>query len=566
MATVRLKCSGVLVVLAFASVALGDGCYIPERAVLKIPEIPAQRAVLSWRDGQETLLISSALDSESQKLGWIIPLPAVPKTIEKQTPGALKTLDFCIQPEITHDLYPQVIFAVYAFFVVNLVLATLLFKKTDRLGFLLIELFFFAVVPALMLPAVGAGRPSITKAANALVEKTATVGSYQISILRAKKLDNLNAWLAENGFSLLPTTAGPAVADYIANGWVFAAIKLVRGESGANAPHPIQMTFPSREPVYPLKLTGLAGGRTAFEIFVVADDRAACKELEVEFCDRFRQDTDQPTYAYNPESDPHYETKTLFFSKTTNQIIGHPAICSLMWGTCTLTKFAGTIDADRMTADLHFDKKPFEAYRQHFYTRQGAYHFALILFACLTGCWLAASMVACRAKIVQEWGLTRYLGRLLFPPVALYAVGAAILFACLPKLAASEVVTGHPWRQSYFASDLRANMKEILQDQPQLLQRTQKEIAESLLKLHGIYGRRGEQHNRRNPLTGADILLEDSPGNFTVEKSDKSVIVRVYDRIGRPMLIEQPIRDVNKQGRGGQGAKVQEPGKSACRG
>jgi hypothetical protein len=166
-----------------------------------------------------------------------------------------------------------------------------------------------------------------------------------------------------------------------------------------------------------------------------------------------------------------------------------------MWDKCILTKFAGTMDADRMTADLHFDKKSLEAYRQHFYTEQGAYHFAIILFASLTGCWLAGSMVACRAKIVQEWGLTRYLGRVLFPPVALYAVAATILFACLPKLAASEVVvTGHHWWQSRFAFSLRNEIRAGLQDQPQILERTPKQIAESLLM---FFGRQPRQFHRR---------------------------------------------------------------------
>ena len=49
---------------------------------------------------------------------------------------------------------------------------------------------------------------------------------------------------------------------------------------------------------------------------------------------------------------------------------------------------------------------------------------------------------------------------------------------------------------------------------------------------------------------GTDLLLEDSPGNFTVEKSDKSVIIRVYDATGRAMLIEQPLPKADKQGGG----------------
>jgi len=52
----RLGCLTVIAFLLSASVAFGDGCYIPERAVRKIPEIVAQHAVLSWKDGVETLV------------------------------------------------------------------------------------------------------------------------------------------------------------------------------------------------------------------------------------------------------------------------------------------------------------------------------------------------------------------------------------------------------------------------------------------------------------------------------------------------------------------------------
>ena len=125
----RLRYLGVIAFLFSASAAFGDGCYIPERAVRKIPEIVAQRAVLSWKDGVETLVISSALDSEAQTLGWIIPVPAVPTTIEKATPGALKTLDFCIQPKITHDLSREVRAAIVIVLVGNLLWGTWLFKR-----------------------------------------------------------------------------------------------------------------------------------------------------------------------------------------------------------------------------------------------------------------------------------------------------------------------------------------------------------------------------------------------------------------------------------------------------
>ncbi len=143
----RLRLLGVVASLLSASAALGDGCYIPERAVRKIPEIPVQHAVLSWKDGVETLVIASALDSEAQTVGWIIPVPAVPERIEKETPGTLKTLDFCIQPKITHDLYRETWAAIIAVVIVNLLLGTWLFKR-ERFGCLVALLLFLFQPPA----------------------------------------------------------------------------------------------------------------------------------------------------------------------------------------------------------------------------------------------------------------------------------------------------------------------------------------------------------------------------------------------------------------------------------
>ena len=50
-----------------------------------------------------------------------------------------------------------------------------------------------------------------------------------------------------------------------------------------------------------------------------------------------------------------------------------------------------------------------------------------------------------------------------------------------------------------------------------------------------------ESWPKRNLIAGTEILLEDSPGNITVERTDKKVLIRVYGSVGRPMLIEEPI-------------------------
>jgi hypothetical protein len=526
----RLRYLGVIAFLLSASVALGDGCYIPERAVRKIPDIVAQHAVLSWKDGVETLVISSALDSEAQTLGWIIPVPAVPTTIEKATPGALKTLDFCIQPKITHDLSREVRATILVVFVGNLLWGTWLFKR-KRFGDLLLLLFVLFILSGLLLSALGsAGAGAVTKASAVQVEKTATVGSYTISILRPSRPDGLDGWLAANGFASLPETAGQIIADYISQGWVFAAIKLTRGESGANAPHPIKLVFASKEAVYPMKLTAVAGGKPGFELFVIGDDRAACDTLEEEFCDRFSK-------RENKSRESDEMQWWLLSGQTTDCEVGHAAICSLMWDDCVLTKFVGSVDAASMTKDIHFTWKPFTSHQEHFFTQYGAGCVAVILFVFAVGGWNVLSIKDYARGLIQPKGFTPYFLRRLLPAIVCAAIVAGICFALLPKLGNSDVQIPWGWRHAdYFLSN---TFEERLKNQPEVLARTESEIADFLLR--SLHETIKNETLIRNGIAGGELKVEDSPGNFTVEKQANQVIVRVYDRIGTALVKAFPI-------------------------
>jgi len=74
---------GVLGLLTlWCGAAAADGKYFPEMAFAESPEMPAQRALVRFKDGRETLIIEAAVNSESKGLGWVIPLPAVPDRIE----------------------------------------------------------------------------------------------------------------------------------------------------------------------------------------------------------------------------------------------------------------------------------------------------------------------------------------------------------------------------------------------------------------------------------------------------------------------------------------------------
>jgi hypothetical protein len=539
----RLQYLGVIAFLLPASVALGDGCYIPERAVRKIPEITAQHAVLSWKDGVETLVISSALDSEAQKLGWIIPLPAVPEKIEKATPGALKTLDFCIQPWITHDLSRAVGAAVVVVFVGNLLVATWLFKR-KRFRDLLILLLVLFVLYGLMLPALGpAGGAAVTRASDVRIEKTAAVGAYTISILRPSRPDGLDAWLTDNGFAALPEVAGQTIAEYIAEGWVFAAIKLTRSESGANVPHPIKMVFPSKDAVYPMRLTAIAGGAPRLELFVIANDRASCGMLKEKFCDRFSREENEPGinewHATGFTEWAGREPRFWFTGASTRCRVGHADVCSLMWDNCVLTKFVGGVAAAEMTEDIHFGWMPFKSRQEHFYTRYGAGCLAAVLLLVVVGSWNVVSMRDYVRGLVQPKGFMSYCFKKLLPAVAVGAIAAGICFALLPKLDPADVEVSRGWRSRWADWDLLAACDRSLPGHPKVLGRTEPEIAAFLLQ--ELPGVTDSETPIKNRITGTDLRVEDSPGNFTVEKQADKVLIRVYDRFGRALVKTYPI-------------------------
>ena len=521
MKPMRAYVLSVLLVVLFTSAVFGDGCYIPERAIRRIPEIPAQRAVVAWKDGVETLVISSSLDSESQKLGWLIPLPSVPRTMEKESPGALKTLNFCIQPKITHDLWLEIKGVLFIVLVGNLLLGTMIFRR-NHFPALLLLLLMLSCLWSLMLPAIGAVNLTSVKAANVSVEKSAKVGSYDINVLKPAKQGDLNAWLDENDFSTLPTTADKIIDEYIAQGWVFVAIKLSRDEAGRNTPHPIKLVFDAKQAVYPMRLTSLAGGSPVFEIFVIANDSVSCDMLNEEFCDRFTKAT-------------HHDS---FNGMTSQCKIGHSAICSLMWNDCVLTKFSGTIRAANMTRDMLFPWKTFKAYRQHFYTATGAGELALIFFLALSGMWIFYSMARYWKKIAQPHGTRWYFTKELAPAIALFALGMGILYTSLPKLDASVVNVSRGRSLRIYPRLLQDSIKEILLEHPDVCQGTSQEIADSLLNHLGKST--PFRDAVRNNITGSELKVEDSPGNFTVERDQDHLVIRVYDQSGMALINRFP--------------------------
>lgn len=94
------------------------------------------------------------------------------------------------------------------------------------------------------------------------------VGGYDVARLGAGDALALNAWLDRNGYAL-PPGAEPILADYVAEGWRFVAIRLAPEASGRLKP--LEVSFATDEQVYPMRLEQLGTVPLDLTLYTLAD-------------------------------------------------------------------------------------------------------------------------------------------------------------------------------------------------------------------------------------------------------------------------------------------------------
>ena len=106
-----------------------------------------------------------------------------------------------------------------------------------------------------------------------------TVGALDIVVLSGGTVDEVMTWLGDNGYQQDPA-AEPILAEYLAAGWMFAAVKLANA-TGVDEIHPLVMRYDSGEACVPLKLTRIAA-QDDMEVrtFFLGDDRVAPTNYE----------------------------------------------------------------------------------------------------------------------------------------------------------------------------------------------------------------------------------------------------------------------------------------------
>jgi hypothetical protein len=528
----------LLLILVLFSVILlteqplrADGCFIPPPAFEVPPPIPAQRAVIAWDGKTETLLVESSLNAKGQSFGWIIPLPNVPTVVEKGTPDIINTLDLCCRPWLVsssfnrwlgmHGLLILVFLFVPAFFVGRIIKRNQGPTVEDLVAFgglLFVVLFLLAgLLPASSNVSPAGMQPSI--------RLQAVVGNYEISVLDCKKAEELEAWLASNGFAKLPPSGKPIVEDYIKRKWCFVASKLQMEGDGPRAPHPLLFKFPVTAPVYPMKLTALANSPVYLKLFVIAPRRAEIPGLRTDFVSRLEN---------LHIKDQEIPVELAGWLKPENHIV---------------TAATDIVKPSAMGSDMDIGFCGDEEYHQRTcYTHSAAWQEG-INYACIV-LFFGMLLILLGYPFYGFWLVVKFKGPRRFCLMALTLLALLAVFVtivtylCLPKVASAHVIT-NPFTEVELFGQAFGDLKKSLKGNDLTKETISKLYWEKLRKISSDH-----HHPLVNPYTGEPIKEEVSPGNFSIEMTSKGPVVHYcrLHRFGRRFIYDTwPLYKENKK-------------------
>lgn len=118
----------------------------------------------------------------------------------------------------------------------------------------------------------GGSAPGSTEGAVSVLD-TRQLGDLEVSVLAASDADELAAWLDSHDYVMRDNLAD-ALTPYVSEGWYYLAIRLTTdAENLSGSLQPLDLTFPSDQLIYPMRLSAAAGAAQFVRTFVFSDHR-----------------------------------------------------------------------------------------------------------------------------------------------------------------------------------------------------------------------------------------------------------------------------------------------------
>jgi hypothetical protein len=105
------------------------------------------------------------------------------------------------------------------------------------------------------------------------------LGPFEVTTLSAGDSGALASWLTSHGYKL-PGRLAQALKPYVAQHWTYTAIKLAPEQGRLTGDlDPLRIAFPSKTPIYPIRLSRLAKTPQSVHLYVLAPHRVSVSGL-----------------------------------------------------------------------------------------------------------------------------------------------------------------------------------------------------------------------------------------------------------------------------------------------
>ncbi|MEI6157556.1 MAG: DUF2330 domain-containing protein, partial [Atribacterota bacterium] len=113
----------------------------------------------------------------------------------------------------------------------------------------------------------GIGFTSSPGSQGVTVWETLIVGYYNVTILASQSGESLTEWLSENGY-IFPDEGRDILDYYVQKGFYFAAFKMQPGTKDEGNLEPVQFTFSTPKPFFPMRMTALSTQGTDVLLYI----------------------------------------------------------------------------------------------------------------------------------------------------------------------------------------------------------------------------------------------------------------------------------------------------------
>jgi len=518
-----------------SAIALADGMVIPTVAFPAKVTIPDQQALICFTNGTERLVIETRFTGAGTNFAWVVPFPSQP-VIEEATTGLFPTLEYLFRPQITHEVSRDYLAIMIG---VGVIILFRFAKRHSSFLIIFILVLFLALVAAMLLPALAGAKSkamsSVSSSQPVDILDRKLVGIFETTTIGSRDPTALENWLREKDFTV-STNAGPIIANYVKQGWVFVVAKIRRDtfKNETSTPHPLSFTFKTEQPVYPMRLTSVDDDCLKVELYVFGSTRAEAPHFKVERCTR-------PNYPVPPAND-FWSWNWRLWSPENPDIV-HPLLRKWTGGSPVATKLVATLSRAEMQQDVWLGWTAFSEKKNRLFSHSGALTTGLnwgswLLFGGLLVLW--GFRLFCETN--HRKGL-QLAGMLFAASLGL----TCLTYLFLPKTEVRLVKVHYGEDQNKILS-----LYYYLLDTNSMTHAEISMAAKHILSYPTNYfdwvnwSKSQGWKNWDNHLVGGQIHEEDSPGNFTLREVGNQIEFVAYDAQGAEH-IQQEKWDVHTQ-------------------